>query len=162
MKQPNFQNLTQYNTYVQCVTIENRQSPFYVVNRVTLTGKKTTLNILLVPWIDNIAANIGIIPGLKIWQFSCTATTLFIILYHEQPTFGWFSCKNHSRFKVDNFPGWLWVMIFVWQISCMAVNFFWQISGMAVRSEIRLTIFLFFVLKLVDNFTIWQNYCNPS
>ena len=32
---------------VQCVTIENRQSPFYVVNRVTLTGK-TTLNILLV------------------------------------------------------------------------------------------------------------------
>ena len=107
------------------------------------------------------AANIWIIPGLKIWQFSCLATTSFIILYHEQPTFGWFSCKNHSRFKVDNFPGWLWVMIFVWQISCMAVNFFWQISGMAVRSEIRLTIFLFFVLKLVDNFTIWQNYRNP-
>ena len=106
-------------------------------------------------------ANIWIIPGLKIWQFSCTATTSFIILYHEQTTFGWFSCKNHSRFKVDNFPGWLWVMIFVWQISCMAVNFFWQISGMAVRSEIRLTIFLFFVLKLVDNFTIWQNYRNP-
>ena len=25
---------------LQCVTIENRQSPFYVVNRVTLTGKK--------------------------------------------------------------------------------------------------------------------------
>ena len=108
------------------------------------------------------AANIWIIPDLKIWQFSCTATTSFIILYHEQPTFGWFSCKNHSRFKVDNFPGWLWVMIFVWQISCMAVNFFWQISGMAVRSEIRLTIFLFFVLKLVDNFTIWQNYRNPQ
>ena len=107
------------------------------------------------------AANIWIIPDLKIWQFSCTTTTSFIILYHEQPTFGWFSCKNHSRFKVDNFPGWLWVMIFVWQISCMAVNFFWQISGMAVRSEIRLTIFLFFVLKLVDNFTIWQNYRNP-
>ena len=96
-----------------------------------------------------------------IWQFSCTATTSFIILYHDQTTFGWLSCKNHSRFKVDNFPGWLWVMIFVWQISCMAVNFFWQISGMAVRSEIRLTIFLFFVLKLVDNFTIWQNYRNP-
>ena len=107
------------------------------------------------------AANIWIIPGLKIWQFSCTATTSFIMLYHEQPTFGWFSCKNHSRFKVDNFAGWLWVMIFVWQISCMAVNFFWQISGMAVKSEIRLTIFLFFVLKLVDNFTIWQNYRNP-
>ena len=108
------------------------------------------------------AANIWIIPGLKIWQFSCMATTSFIILYHEQPTFGWFSCKNHSRFKVDNFLGWHWFMIFVWQISCMAVNFFWQISGMAVRSEIRLTIFLFFVLKLVDNFTIWQNYRNPA
>ena len=25
---------------VQCVTIENRQSPFYIVNRVILTGKK--------------------------------------------------------------------------------------------------------------------------
>ena len=24
---------------VQCITIENRQSPFYVVNRVTFTGK---------------------------------------------------------------------------------------------------------------------------
>ena len=33
---------------LQNVTIENRQSPFYVVNRVTLTGKKTTLNIMLV------------------------------------------------------------------------------------------------------------------
>ena len=25
---------------IQCVTIENRQSPFYVINRVTLAGKK--------------------------------------------------------------------------------------------------------------------------
>ena len=25
---------------VQCITIDNRQSPFYVVNRVFLTGKK--------------------------------------------------------------------------------------------------------------------------
>ena len=25
---------------VQCLTIENRQSPFYVVNQVTLTGEK--------------------------------------------------------------------------------------------------------------------------
>ena len=38
-----------FKSDLQCVTIENRQSPFYVVNRVTLTGKKTTLNILLVP-----------------------------------------------------------------------------------------------------------------
>ena len=27
-------------SFVQCVTIENRQSPFYVVNRVTFAGKK--------------------------------------------------------------------------------------------------------------------------
>ena len=29
-----------YKMEIQCVTIENRQSPFYVVNRVTLAGKK--------------------------------------------------------------------------------------------------------------------------
>ena len=42
-----------FQMLVQCVTIENRQSPFYVVNRVTLTGK-TTLDIILVPLIYNI------------------------------------------------------------------------------------------------------------
>ena len=39
---------------LQCVTIENQQSPFYVVNRVTLAGEKSYHKILLVPWIDNI------------------------------------------------------------------------------------------------------------
>ena len=29
---------------VLCVTIENRQSPFYIVNRVTLVGKKYIKN----------------------------------------------------------------------------------------------------------------------
>ena len=28
------------SAYLQCCSIENHQSPFYVVNRVTLTGKK--------------------------------------------------------------------------------------------------------------------------
>ena len=31
--------LADLSNEVQCVMIENRQSPFYVVNRVTLTGK---------------------------------------------------------------------------------------------------------------------------
>ena len=31
--------LNQKSFFLKCVTIENRQSPFYLVNRVTLTGK---------------------------------------------------------------------------------------------------------------------------
>ena len=33
---------------LQCCLIENHQSPFYVVNRVTLTGKKAKSKILIV------------------------------------------------------------------------------------------------------------------
>ena len=36
----NFEDRAEFKWQVQCVTIENRQSPFYVVNRVTLAWKK--------------------------------------------------------------------------------------------------------------------------
>jgi hypothetical protein len=50
---------------------------------------------------------------------------------------------------IDNFLLWLWI-------------FFWQFSSMAVNSRFYFTILLVFVSKFLGNFSFWQKNCNPT
>ena len=81
----------------------------------------------------------------NLWNFFSVKIISKYNLTNFQP-----GCEHFFLF--DNFPSWL---------STFFDNFTMRLSHKK-SSKFWLTILLLFVLKLVDNFTFWQKYYNPS